>query len=119
MKLQSPTDAATPGARVLRLPNDADVRHVALDQIDEIELNFPRFTDGRAYSQAIWLRQQRQWHGVLRATGEVLVDQLLAMQRCGFSHAQLAPGQSLQVGQRLLARPLPTYPRRTTDALAA
>lgn len=70
----------------LRLPNTlatetiaADLRHVAL-----IVLSFPRFTDGRAYSQARKLRGRFGYRGELRAAGEVLRDQLLFMQRCGF-----------------------------------
>lgn len=69
----------------LRLPNEAapavlaeDIAHLAL-----IVLNFPRFTDGRAYSQARLLRGRLGYRGRLRAAGNVLRDQLLFMQRCG------------------------------------
>ena len=49
-----------------------------------IGVQFPKFTDGRAYSQARLLRQRLGFRGELRATGNVLRDQLLFMQRCGF-----------------------------------
>jgi uncharacterized protein (DUF934 family) len=49
-----------------------------------IVLHFPRFTDGRAYSQARILRERFGYQGELRATGNVLRDQLLFMTRCGF-----------------------------------
>jgi uncharacterized protein (DUF934 family) len=47
-------------------------------------LDFPKYTDGRAYSQARLLRERHGYRGELRATGNVLRDQLLLMRRCGF-----------------------------------
>ncbi|MSP66739.1 MAG: DUF934 domain-containing protein [Alphaproteobacteria bacterium] len=55
-----------------------------LHRIDLIALEFPRFGDGRAFTQARVLRQRLGFQGELRATGEVLADQLLHMGRCGF-----------------------------------
>jgi uncharacterized protein (DUF934 family) len=49
-----------------------------------IVLNFPKFSDGRAYSQARLLRSRLGFTGELRATGNVLQDQLPFMLRCGF-----------------------------------
>ena len=49
-----------------------------------IVLNFPKFSDGRAYSQARLLRGRLGYAGELRATGGVLQDQLPFMLRCGF-----------------------------------
>ena len=49
-----------------------------------VVLNFPKFTDGRAYSQARLLRGRLGYTGELRATGGVLQDQLPFMLRCGF-----------------------------------
>jgi uncharacterized protein (DUF934 family) len=40
---------------------------------------FPKFTDGRAYSQAVLLRRRYQFAGDIRATGDVLIDQLVQM----------------------------------------
>jgi uncharacterized protein (DUF934 family) len=45
---------------------------------------FPSFRDGRAYSQARLLRERHQFRGELRATGQVLRDQFLFLQRAGF-----------------------------------
>jgi uncharacterized protein (DUF934 family) len=69
----------------LRLPNDAVVTSLTKDveRFDLIALSFPRFTDGRAYSQARLLRSRLGFRGELRATGNVLRDQLLFMRRCG------------------------------------
>lgn len=47
-------------------------------------LDFPKFTDGRAYSYARLLRARYDFNGEIRAVGTVLRDQLLFMRRCGF-----------------------------------
>jgi uncharacterized protein (DUF934 family) len=49
-----------------------------------IVLDFPKFSDGRAYSQARLLRGRLGYRGELRATGGVLQDQVAFMLRCGF-----------------------------------
>jgi len=49
-----------------------------------IVLEFPKFSDGRAYSQARLLRGRLGYRGELRATGGVLQDQIAFMLRCGF-----------------------------------
>lgn len=90
------------GTNILQLSNDVDPRDVALDGIERIELNFPKFTDGRAYSQAYLLRRRLHFTGELRATGDVLADQLLQMQRSGFDSAVLRADQNLAHAQRQL-----------------
>lgn len=50
-----------------------------------IAVNFPKFTDGRGYSIARLLRERFGFTGELRAIGDVLLDQLHYMKRCGFS----------------------------------
>ncbi len=91
--LSSHQHAEQRGARVLQLANDADVLSVSLEGVDRIELNFPKFTDGRAYSQALLIRRRRKFAGDIRATGDVLVDQLVHMQRSGFTSAVLKDGK--------------------------
>ena len=56
-----------------------------LNSISLIVLDFPLFTDGRAYSQAVEIRRHLGWQGELRAKGHVLRDQLSHMYRCGFN----------------------------------
>ena len=90
------------GQNVVELPNDADPRVLVLQGVTRIDLSFPKFTDGRAYSQAFLLRQRLGFKGELRATGDVLVDQLPQMQRCGFDSAVLRADQSLASAQRQL-----------------
>lgn len=55
-----------------------------LDRIEQIAVRFPEFTDGRGYSTARLLRQRHQWHGPLRAIGDVGRDQLFLLRRVGF-----------------------------------
>jgi uncharacterized protein (DUF934 family) len=68
----------------LRNTDDVSVLQADLDRLGLIVLEFPKYTDGRAYSQARILRERLGYTGELRATGQVLLDQLLFMQRCGF-----------------------------------
>jgi len=90
--------------KVLQLPNDADIADLALDGVDCVELHFPKFSDGRAFSQAVLLRRRRRFTGELRATGDVLIDQLLHMQRCGFDSAVLREDQNPAFAQAQLER---------------
>jgi uncharacterized protein (DUF934 family) len=75
----------------LRLKNSDDVRALAdhVGRLGLIVLEFPKYTDGRAYSQARILREELGYAGELRAAGNVLLDQLLFMQRCGFDAFEL------------------------------
>lgn len=98
----APSPSPAPG--VLQIANDADVLALAaegaLQGVTCIELNFPKFTDGRAYSQAVLLRRRLGFTGELRATGDVLIDQLLLMQRSGFTSAVLAAGVNAEAAPR-------------------
>ena len=85
------------------LPNDADPREQSLAGMTRIDLHFPKFTDGRAFSQAFFLSRRLGFTGEIRATGDVLVDQLAQMQRSGFTSAELRADQPLDVAQRVLA----------------
>ncbi|MDP2986254.1 DUF934 domain-containing protein, partial [Hydrogenophaga sp.] len=87
----------------LSLANDADPRDADLSGITVIELNFPKFSDGRAFSQAFLLRRRLGFTGQIRATGDVLIDQLVQMQRSGFTQAVLRADQNLAHGQALVA----------------
>jgi uncharacterized protein (DUF934 family) len=100
MKLIKSSSQA-PG-KVVALANDASPLELSLDGVDCIELQFPKFTDGRAYSQAFLLRRRLGFTGDIRATGDVLVDQLAQMQRTGFSSAVLRDDQDLALGEQLL-----------------
>jgi uncharacterized protein (DUF934 family) len=90
--------------KVLQLANDADPRLTSLAGIDRVELNFPKFADGRAFSQAFMLRRRLGFRGDIRATGDVLIDQLVQMERTGFSSAVLRADQNLADAKRQFER---------------
>lgn len=92
------------GLGVLTLANDADPRSLSLDGVARIDLHFPAFTDGRAHSQAFLLRRRLDFRGEIRATGDVLVDQLPLLARNGFTEAVLRADQDLAVAQRQIER---------------
>lgn len=72
-------------ASAVRIEPGDDARNLLphLGQIRLVEVNFPAFGDGRGYSAARILREAG-YEGELRAVGDVLVDQLSNMRRCGF-----------------------------------
>lgn len=91
---------------VLRLPNDADPMSLpdGLVGVERVELHFPHFTDGRAYSQAYLIRRRLGFTGDLRATGDIQIDQLIQIARTGFSSAVLNDGLDLSDASRQLQR---------------
>ena len=87
----------------IKIANSDDPRDVSLAGVESIELHFPRFTDGRAFSQAFLLSRRLGFKGEIVATGDVLIDQLAQMQRSGFTTAVLRDDQPLAVAERVLA----------------
>lgn len=87
------------------VPNDADIEELAgdLPRLSMISLHFPKWVDGRAYSQARLLRSRFRFAGEVRATGEVLVDMMPLLQRTGFDAVALRADQSREVAERALA----------------
>ena len=73
-----------------------------LPRLARIALQFPKWTDGRAYSQARLLRRRWRFAGEIRATGEVLVDMLPLLERTGFDAALLRGDQSIEAAERAL-----------------
>jgi uncharacterized protein (DUF934 family) len=67
-------------------PNNRDIDELAphLDKLALVALVFPKYQDGRAYSQARILRERYGYRGEMRATGAVLRDQFVFMLRAGF-----------------------------------
>ena len=95
----SPPSRSTPfsisrNATAVRLEPDEDARLLIphLDRLSLIEIAFPKYRDGRGYSSARILREAG-YGGELRAQGDVLVDQIAFMTRCGFD--SFAPESSL------------------------
>ena len=54
-----------------------------LDRIELIAVAFPAFNDGRAFSHAALLRTRYGYGGEIRAVGDILIDQIPLMLRCG------------------------------------
>ena len=67
-----------------------------LHRFDLVAVNFPKFVDGRGYSISRILRDRYHFKGEIRATGDVLVDQLFYMKRCGFSSFALREDQVVE-----------------------
>ena len=86
------------------IANDVDPASLNLDGVTRIDLNFPKFTDGRAFSQAFLLRRRLGFQGEIRATGDVLIDQLVQMERTGFDVAVLREDQNLAYAQAQFER---------------
>lgn len=91
-------------AGLLVLDNTVDPQTLSLDGVTRVDLNFPKFTDGRAYSQAYLLRRRLGFTGEIRATGDVLIDQLVQMSRSGFDVAVLRAGVDIADAQRQFDR---------------
>ncbi len=81
-------------ANAVRIEPGDDARLLLpfLDRLALVEVNFPSFGDGRGYSAARILREAG-YTGELRAVGDVLIDQLSHMRRCGFD--SFAPDKRL------------------------
>ena len=97
-----------PDVPTLVLPNTEDVLQLGarLDGVELIILDFPKFTDGRAYTQARLLRERLSYTGELRASGAVFIDQIPFMLRCGFdsfSSAQKGFSEALDRARTLFS----------------
>ena len=82
-----------------------DIRTIAPDlaRFALVAVAFPKFTDGRGYSLAHQLRSNFGFAGELRATGEILFDQLQLLARCGFDSFEIrdvATLRLLETGRR-------------------
>jgi uncharacterized protein (DUF934 family) len=112
-------------------PNDIDIESLEADlpRIALVVLQFPKWVDGRAYSQAHVLRSRLRYAGEVRATGDVLVDMMLPLQRTGFDAVAMRADQSLQAAERALDffpghyqgdvhDPRPRFARSVDEAIA-
>jgi len=88
----------------VRVPNTVDIETLAddLPRFVLVALEFPKWVDGRAYSQAHVLRHRLRYAGELRATGDVVVDMMLQLTRTGFDAVALREGQQQASAERAL-----------------
>lgn len=110
----------------VRLPNDTDPEGLSTEDLGRwpaIAIEFPKYTDGRGYSLGRLLRQRYGYTGELRAVGDVLHDQLMFMERCGFDAFELKAGKDIEKAlgafdqiearyQPDVLEPLPRWKRR-------
>ena len=82
-----------PKEKVLRLEPADDPASVSLEGVARVEVNFPKFGDGRGYSIARLLRERHGYRGELRAVGQVARDNLHFLERCGFDAFLLRDGE--------------------------
>ena len=114
------------------VPNDTDIETVAPDlpRLALVALQFPKWIDGRAYSQARLLRSRYRFAGEVRATGDVVVDMLPLLARTGFDAVKLRHDQKQASAERALnffvghyqgdvGQPRPAFARDLASELAA
>jgi uncharacterized protein (DUF934 family) len=119
MQFIDPQAPLPAGALVLANTEDVVQHAAALATCPVVLLAFPKWTDGRAYSQAVVLRGRLRFTGEIRATGEVVADMLPLLRRCGFDAVVLAPGQSRATAERALGFITGHYQADPGRALAA
>ena len=96
----APPDAAV--GIVLMPTDDPMVLAGRLDGLAVIAVEFAKFNDGRGYSIATLLRSRLGFKGEIRAVGDVLIDQLFAMARCGITGFALRGDQDVAAAKRSL-----------------
>jgi uncharacterized protein (DUF934 family) len=113
----------SPKDKVVRLEPADDPACVSLEGVTRVEVNFPKFGDGRGYSIARLLRERYGYRGELRAVGQITRDLLFFMESCGFDAFELRAGEDPHEAlaafedfsesyQASVARPQPLFRRR-------
>jgi len=118
-------NAPSPEGEVIRLEPADDPASVAgrLAGAARVEVNFPKFGDGRGFSIARLLRERYGYRGELRAVGQVGRDHLYYMEQCGFDAFELKEGEDAaealaafddfsEAYQATAVRPVPLFRRR-------
>lgn len=97
----------------VRLESDEEVEALAYDlpRIAVVALVFPKFRDGRHYTNARLLRERYGFEGEVRAIGDVLREQAGFMVRCGFDAFQPADGSTPEEWERAARRFRHVYQR--------
>jgi len=85
----------SPEGAVVRLEPADDPAKItaALEDAVRVEVNFPKFGDGRGFSLGRLLRERYGYKGELRAVGHITRDHLLYLERCGFDAFELRDGE--------------------------
>lgn len=115
----------SPDERVVRLEPADDPAKVAgeLAGASRVEVNFPKFGDGRGFSIGRLLRERYAYKGELRAVGQITRDHLFFLESCGFDAFELREGEDAAEAlaafddfsesyQASVTRPQPLFRRR-------
>ena len=107
------------GGLGVRVSPDYHAEDIAddLEHFDVVALDFPVFRDGRAYSTARLLRDRYNYEGEIRATGDVLRDQLFYMFRCGFDAFEVRADRSIDDASKAFSEMTVTYQPATDEPL--
>lgn len=82
--------------------DEPEILEGLVNELPLIAVNFPKFADGRGYSIARLLRERFGYEHELRAIGDVLLDQLQFMKRCGFDSYALREDKDASKAARAL-----------------
>nr|WP_252971485.1 DUF934 domain-containing protein [Marinobacter sp. DS40M8] len=85
-----------------RQHDEPEILAGVVNELPVIAVNFPKFSDGRGYSIARLLRERLSYRNELRAVGDVLLDQLQFMKRCGFDTYVLRADKDINKAARCL-----------------
>ena len=124
-QVASETPPRSPDEKVLRLEPADDPAKVAGELVGatRVEVNFPKFGDGRGFSIGRLLRERYGYKGELRAVGQITRDHLFYLESCGFDAFELREGEDAAEAlaafddfsesyQASPARPVPLFRRR-------
>lgn len=78
-----------------------DISSIAddLHRLSLVALDFPAYTDGRSFSKAQVLREEYGYQHEIRATGDILTDQISILHRCGFDTLEVTDSNTLEALQ--------------------
>jgi phosphoadenosine phosphosulfate reductase len=111
-------EGGAPGEVGVEIAAGADAQEALPELADRplIALKFDKFGDGRAFSYAILLRERHGFRGELRAVGDVLLDEIPLMIRCGFTSFEVTNEPTLRA---LREGRLPKFPLAYQPGLSA